>query len=82
MASTREVMAIVRYPGRNGYIAEIFYRIKEENRVRIVTERIIEPYEANLDKLPLDRIRWVKENARKRLEQKLKKVRKGDDLPV
>jgi len=74
MASTREILAITRYPGKKGYVAEIWYRIKEENKVRIKIERIIEPYEDSIEGIHPQKVRKLKENALTRLESKLKKV--------
>ena len=74
MVSTREVMAIIRYPSKKGYVAEIWYRVKEDKRVRIRVERIIEPYEKPLEGIHPKKVRELKEKALTRLESKLKKV--------
>ena len=74
MVSTREVMAIIRYPSKKGYVAEIWYRVKEDKRVRIRVERIIEPYEKPLESIHPQKVRKLKERALTRLESKLKKV--------
>ena len=76
MASTREILAVVRYPGRKGYVAEIWYRVKEEKRVRIRVERIIEPYEKPIEGVHPQKVRRLKEEALTRLESRLKKVMK------
>ena len=74
MVSTREVMAIIRYPSKKGYVAEIWYRVKEDKRIRIRVERIIEPYEKPLESVHPQKVRKLKEKALTRLESKLKKV--------
>ena len=74
MASTREIMAIIKCPGKKGYIAEVWYRVKEDKRVRIRVERIIEPYEKPLESVHPQKVRKIKEKALTRLESKLKKV--------
>ena len=74
MASTREVVAIVRYPGRKGYVAEIWLRIKQGNRARIAVDRIIEPYDQPLENLDPETARKVKEKALKRLEKRLREL--------
>ena len=74
MASTREVIAVVRYPGRKGYVAEIWLRIRHGNRARIAVDRIIEPYDQPLEKLDPETARKVKEKALKRLEKRLREL--------
>ena len=74
MVSTREILAIIRYPSKKCYVAEIWYRVKEDKRVRIRVERIIEPYEKPLESVHPKKVRKLKENALTRLESKLKKV--------
>ena len=71
MASTREVVAIVRYPGRKGYVAEIWLRIKQGNRARMAVDRVIEPYDQPLEGLDPKTVRRVKERALRRLEKRL-----------
>ena len=74
MVSTREIMAIIRYPSKKGYVAEVWYRVKEDKRVRVRVERIIEPYEKPLESVHSQKVRKLKEKALTRLESKLKKV--------
>jgi len=74
MASTHEIMAVIRYPSKHGYVAEIWYRVKEEKRVRIRVERIIESYEKPLEGVHPQKVRELKEKALTRLESKIKKV--------
>ena len=74
MASTREVMAIIKCPGRKGYVAEIWLRIKQGNKARIAVDRIIEPYDQPLEKLDPKMVRGVKERALRRLEKRLKEL--------
>ena len=74
MVSTREIMAIIKCPGKKGYVAEIWYRVKEDKRVRIRVERIIEPYEKPIEGVHPQKVRKLKERALTRLESKLKKV--------
>ena len=76
MASTREILAIIRYPSKKGYVAEIWYRVKEEKRVRIRVEKIIEPYEKPIEDIHPQKVRKLKENALTRLESRIKKVMK------
>ena len=74
MASTREILGIIRYPGKKGYVAEVWYRVKEDKRIRIRVERIIEPYEKPIESIHPQKVRKIKEKALTRLESKLKKV--------
>ena len=74
MVSTREILGIIRYPSKKGYVAEVWYRVKEDKRVRIRVERIIEPYEKPLESVHLQKVRKIREKALTRLESKLKKV--------
>ena len=74
MVSTREVMAIIRYPSKKGYVAEIWYRVKEDKRVRIRVEKIIEPYEKPLESVHPQKVRKLKEKALTRLESKIRRV--------
>ena len=74
MVSTREIMAVIKCPGRHGYVAEIWYRVKEGERVRIKVEKIIEPYEKPLENLNPETIRNIKEKAEKLLEERLRQV--------
>ena len=74
MASTREILGIIRYPGKKGYVAEVWYRVKEDKRVRIRVEKIIEPYEKPLEDVHPQKLGKLKEKALTRLESRLKKV--------
>ena len=74
MASTREILGIIRYPGKKGYVAEVWYRVKEGKRVRIRVEKIIEPYEKPIEDILPQKLRKLKEKALTRLESKIKKV--------
>ena len=74
MVSTREIIAITRYPSKKGYVAEIWLRIKQGDKARIAVDRIIEPYDQPLEKLDPKTVRRVKEKALKRLEKKLKEL--------
>jgi len=74
MASTREIMAIIKCPGSKGYVAEIWFRVKEGRRSRIRVQRIIEPYEKPIEGVHPQKVRKLKEKALTRLESKLKKV--------
>ena len=74
MASTREIMAIIKCPGSKGYVAEIWFRVKEGRRSRIRVQRIIEPYEKPLENLDPKTIRRVKEKALKNLNKRLREV--------
>ena len=74
MVSTREVMAVIRYPSKHGYATEIWFRVKEGRRSRIRVQRIIEPYEKPLETLDPKTIRRVKEKALKNLNKRLREV--------
>ena len=74
MASTREILGIIRYPGKKGYVAEVWYRVKEGKRVRIRVEKIIEPYEKPLESVHPQKVRKLKEKALTRLESKIRRV--------